>query len=416
MLELRATLLQEPSGRSGEGSDDDRRLRRGRIDLFVSPKTRLPAPTVRGHVRMRLLRVLRLDPARAGPPTTGTTLTRPTRCASWSCALRAPQPYTASGRTLPRARLFLETTARQRSTPTRLETALRSRSLAFVARTRKFRGSRASISVEPGVGGGGAWGHHVSRLSLDAPRPSPAVQRSPRTNAQVLSLVWIYLLRAGRWRGASVRRRTAPRPLPACLPTCSACRRLAKAILQRRRLRLPDPRATLHRPGPPLVDHIIPSSQRPDLFWDLPATSPPPAQAWQPGGGGRQVAVANERTTMLQMARAIQSLSERIFALGERVTQLEQAANLKHANGKPSHLHVRAAHLLAGQHGSAVPDVTAKRPQLADASRISSSFRRSWRQGLLSAPGDFGDEYTIVLAPCSPWPAEQYTIFPTAPQ
>ena len=38
---------------------------------------------------------------------------------------------------------------------------------------------------------------------------------------------------------------------------------------------------------------------------------------------------------MLQMARAIQSLSERIFALGERVTQLEQAANLKHANGKP---------------------------------------------------------------------------------
>ena len=41
--------------------------------------------------------------------------------------------------------------------------------------------------------------------------------RSRRTNAQVSSLPRICLTRAGSWRGAAVRRRTAPRPLLARL-------------------------------------------------------------------------------------------------------------------------------------------------------------------------------------------------------
>ena len=102
----------------------------------------------------------------------------------------------------------------------------------------------------------------------------------------------------------------------------SAWQKTRRAILQRDGYvcQIRGPRCTGRATS---VHHVAPSSQRPDLFWD--SGNLTAACQTCNAGGGRRIAVENGRSTMLQLAQAIEQLSHRVYALGERVTQLEDA-------------------------------------------------------------------------------------------
>ena len=113
--------------------------------------------------------------------------------------------------------------------------------------------------------------------------------------------------------------------------TTSAWQKTRKAILQRDgyACRIRGPRCTGQAT---CVHHIIPSSQRPDLFFasdNLQAA----CQACN-SGGGRRVGLENQRTNLLQIAGAIEQLSQRVEALSERVTELERATGHTQSNGQ----------------------------------------------------------------------------------
>ena len=109
----------------------------------------------------------------------------------------------------------------------------------------------------------------------------------------------------------------------------SAWQKTRRAILQRDGYvcQIQGPRCT-HRATS--VHHIVPSSQRPDLFWDA-SNLAAACQACN-SGGGRAIAVENGRNTLLQLAGAIQQLSDRVFAVSERVAQLERATGHTQSN------------------------------------------------------------------------------------
>ena len=110
----------------------------------------------------------------------------------------------------------------------------------------------------------------------------------------------------------------------------SAWQKTRKAILQRDGYicQIRGPRCTGRADS---VHHILPSSQRPDLFFasdNLQASC-----RTCNSGGGRQIGLENQHTNLLQIAGAIEQLGQRVYALGERLTVLEQANGHAHTNG-----------------------------------------------------------------------------------
>ena len=113
--------------------------------------------------------------------------------------------------------------------------------------------------------------------------------------------------------------------------TTSAWQKTRKAILQRDgyACQIRGPRCTGQATA---VHHIIPSSQRPDLFFaseNLQAACLPCNS-----GGGRAIAVQNGNNNLLQFAEAIAHLSDRIDAVSERVLVLERATGHTQSDGQ----------------------------------------------------------------------------------
>ena len=78
------------------------------------------------------------------------------------------------------------------------------------------------------------------------------------------------------------------------------------------------------------MHHVVPSSQRPDLFF----ASDNLAAACQAcnSGGGRRVGLENQQTNLLQIAGAFEQISQRLNALSERVAELERATGHTQSN------------------------------------------------------------------------------------
>jgi hypothetical protein len=103
----------------------------------------------------------------------------------------------------------------------------------------------------------------------------------------------------------------------------AAWQRLRRQVLARdgHACQVQGPRCTGHATT---VHHLIPSSQAPHLFWE-----PGNLQASCSRcnyGGGRRVAVANTKATVVHLHEVIRQQEQQIEVLFDRLAQLEQAA------------------------------------------------------------------------------------------
>lgn len=76
--------------------------------------------------------------------------------------------------------------------------------------------------------------------------------------------------------------------------------------------------------------HIRPSSQDPDSFFDF--NNLVAACTACNSGGGRKIAVANQRANVLRLQQQVEQLNQRVLVLAAKVAQLEEA------NGHPEPL------------------------------------------------------------------------------